>query len=114
VSQWSVYLQRLAGNGFLAVRSKGGQRAHIVQPVGQLYENDPQVRGHSHQHLAQVFSLLFAHRGTLLQLSREGKSQLGELTHAVHQPRHVRPEFVFYLLERDAAIFRNVMQQGGG
>jgi hypothetical protein len=32
--------------------------AHVVQTVGELHEDHPQVLGHRHEELAEVFRLL--------------------------------------------------------
>jgi hypothetical protein len=32
--------------------------AHVVQPVGELHEDHPQILGHRHEQLAEVLGLL--------------------------------------------------------
>ena len=41
------------------------QRAHVVQAVGQLDEDDADVVHHGQHHLAQVFGLLLFARGEI-------------------------------------------------
>jgi hypothetical protein len=36
---------------------QGGDRAHVVEPVGELDEDHPQVAGHRDDHLAVVLDL---------------------------------------------------------
>ena len=55
-------------------------RAHIVQPVGQLDQNDTQIFGHRHEELAEVFGLLGLKAGQL---------DVGQLGDPVHQHRHL-------------------------
>mmetsp|Transcript_756 Transcript_756/g.2643 ORF Transcript_756/g.2643 Transcript_756/m.2643 type:complete len:297 (+) Transcript_756:1572-2462(+) len=42
------------------------QRAHVVQPVGQLDDDDPHVLGHRQEHLLQVVRLHVGRRGQRL------------------------------------------------
>ena len=53
-----VDLHRLAGDALLLLRRQAVQRAHVVEPVGELDEDDPDVLGHRQQHLADVLGLL--------------------------------------------------------
>ena len=57
VSQGRIDVQSLAGDGFLAVGLQVLERAHVVQPVGQLDEHHAHIRYHGQQHLAHVFCL---------------------------------------------------------
>ena len=46
------------GDALLLPRRHRGDRAHVVEAVGQLDDEDPQVLGHGHQHLAHGGGLL--------------------------------------------------------
>ncbi len=49
------------GDAAAFVRAQGAQGAHVVGAVGQLDQNDPDILGHRHHHLAEVLGLrLFA------------------------------------------------------
>ena len=61
VGQRGVDVERLLGDALLLLGRHRRDRAHVVQPVGELDEQHPQVGGHRHQHLA--------HRGGLLGLA---------------------------------------------
>ena len=65
VRDGGVYLHRL--QRFLALLFLGliGHGTHIMQAVGDLYENYADVLGHCHKHLAQVFHLLVFLAGVL-------------------------------------------------
>ena len=58
VRQRGVHVQRLAGDGHLPLGLLVFERAHIVQPVGQLDQHDADVLAHGQEHLAQRFGLL--------------------------------------------------------
>ena len=53
-----IDVQRLARDPFTMRRCHGIERAHVVQSIGELDENDPHVLGHCQQHLAETLRLL--------------------------------------------------------
>ena len=53
-----VYVECLAGNLVLFVCLHELERAHVVQAVGYLYENDPDVLAHCEQEFLEVLGLL--------------------------------------------------------
>ena len=77
-------------------------RAHVVQPVGELDQDHPDVGGHRHDHLAVVL-------GLRLVAGLEG--QPGELGDAVDQPGDLLPERRRHLLQRSAGVLDGVVQQ---
>ena len=87
IGQRGEDLQRLAGNCPAAFWWQGVKRAHVVQPVGQLDDHDPDVLRHREEHLAQAFRLMLAAR-FLTVLAEPVNSFLLDLLqfgHAVHQ-----------------------------
>ena len=80
------------------------QRAHVVQPVGQLDQQHPQILAHRQQEFAQIFggALLLAHR-----------LDLGQLGHAIDQPGDIGAEQALHLLDSGEGIFHRIVQQGG-
>jgi hypothetical protein len=60
--QRGVYLHRLASLVQPSFLGKRRQRPHVVQPVGELDEDDPNVLGHRDEHLAQVVALRLRER----------------------------------------------------
>ena len=58
LGQRRVDLHRLAGDAVLLLGRQAVQRAHVVEPVGELDQDDPDVLGHRQQHLADVLGLL--------------------------------------------------------
>ena len=78
VSQRSVDLERLLGLLDLLLLAQVAQGAHVVEAVGELDQDDADVFGHGHDHLAVVFGLL---------LFGGGEADLGQLGDAVDQHR---------------------------
>ena len=58
VGELGVDFQRFAGDAAAAVGLFGIQRAHIVQAVGELDDDDADVFGHRHDELAEAFGLM--------------------------------------------------------
>ncbi len=67
------------------------ERAHVVQPVGELDDDDADVLGHGQEHLAHVLGLLLLHG--------LGLPNLAELRDAVDQARDVAAEALLDLGE---------------
>jgi len=78
-------------------------RAHVVQPVGQLDQNDAQVLGHGHKQLAEILGLLGLVAGQL---------QIGQLGHPIDQHRHLVAKAFFNLAVGRFGVFDRVVQQG--
>ncbi len=81
VGQRGQHLERLAGLALLLVRRQEAQRAHVVQPVGELDDQHARVAGHRDDHLADRLGL-----GRLAELD------LVELGDAVDQVRDLGAE----------------------
>jgi hypothetical protein len=80
------------------------ERAHVVQAVGQLDEEDAQVLAHRQQELAQVFRRAFAFRHRL---------DLGKLGHPVDQPGDIGAEQALDLLDSGQRVFHGVVEKRG-
>ena len=81
VGQRGEHLERLAGLALLLGRRQEAQRAHVVQPVGELDDQHAGVARHRHDHLADR-----------LGLGRIAELDLVELGHAVDQLRDLGAE----------------------
>ncbi len=99
-----VDLQRLAGDAAALVEAHGIQRAHVVQAVGQLDEDDAHVVRHRQQHLAKILGLRFF-VGLVFQ-----PVQLGN---AVDQFGGNLAEILRDLRLGDGGVFHHVVQQRG-
>ncbi len=81
------------------------QRAHIVQPVAQLDQQNADILAHRQQELAQILrrALVLGH---LLDAR--------ELGHPVDQPRDLGPEIGLNILDRGERVLDRVVEQRGG
>ncbi len=105
VRDGSVDVERLAGDLLLALGREVLQRAHVVQAVGQLDEDDADVVDHGQHHLAQVFGLGFF---------AGGEVDLADLGDAFDDVRHLLTEFLPDFYGGDRGVFDRVVQQAGG
>ncbi len=80
------------------------ERPHVVEAVGELDKNDPDVVGHGQQHLAEVLGL------TLLFGLEVNLSDLGD---AVDQVCHLDAEHPLQFLPGGEGILDGVMEQPG-
>jgi hypothetical protein len=58
VGQRCVDLERLTGDALLLVGRERPERAHVVEPVAEFDDHDPQVVGHRQEHLPDVLGLM--------------------------------------------------------
>ena len=103
VGNGRIDLQSLKGLLLLLFRSLVLHGAHIVQPVGDLDEDDPDVLGHGQQHFAQIFHLL---------LGLGGIVDPGQLADPLHQVRHRRGELLGDVLVGGGGVLNGVVEQG--
>ena len=97
-----VDLQRLVGLQRLFLLRQCAQRAHVVQPVGQLDQDHPDVGGHRHHHLAVVLGL------PLVAALEVHPGQLGD---TVDQLGDLLAEFLADLLQGRAGVLDRVVEQ---
>ena len=95
-------VERLLGLLDLLLLGERVERAHVVEPVGQLDQDHPDVGGHRDHHLAVVLGLLL-----VAALERDA----GELGHAVDELGDVVAEVLAHVLERCARVLDGVVQQ---
>jgi len=103
VGNGRIDLQSLKGLLLLLFRSLVLHGAHIVQPVGDLDEDDPDVLGHGQQHFAQIFHLL---------LGLGGIVDPGQLADPLHQIRHRGGELLGDVLVGGGGVLNGVVEQG--
>ena len=104
VRQRRVDVEGLLGDGALAGHRHDRDRAHVVQAVGQLDQQDAPVLGHGDEHLAD--------RGGLLVLLGV-ELQPVELGDAVDDRGDLVAELLGQPLLGDAGVLHGVVQQGG-
>jgi hypothetical protein len=95
----------LLGRAALLPLGHDGQGPHVVQPVGQLDDQDPPVVGHGHEHLAD--------RGRLLGLLGV-ELEAVELGHAVDDEGHGLRRSPSMTSSGEPGVLHGVVQQGGG
>ena len=98
-------LQRLLRLLLLLVLRHRAERAHVVQAIGELDQDDPDVAGHRDHHLAVVL-------GLAIVAALEGDAR--ELGDAVHERRDLLAELAAHLVQRRARVLDRVVQQRGG
>ena len=97
-----VNFHRLVGFAALLFGRLVLHRPHIVQPVGQLDEDNADILVHRQKHLADILRLL-------LLFGREG--HVGQLGDAADHNRDVRAEGFFQFVERHRRILNDVVQK---
>ncbi len=102
VRQRRVDLERLARLLHLLLLRHRVDRAHVVQAVGELDQDDPHVGGHRDHHLAVVVRLRLVAR-------LEGDA--GQLRDAVDDRRDLLAEALAHLLDRRRGVLDRVVQQ---
>jgi hypothetical protein len=99
-----VDLQRFHRDAPARFRGLRAQRAHVVQAVGQLDQDDAQVARHRQQHLAETL------RGGFLAI---GEAQLVQLGDAIDQFGHGLAELRGQVLARERRVLDGVVQDRG-
>ena len=105
VGDGGIHLHGLPGFIPALLLGPGVAGAHIMQPVAELDDHDPDIPAHGQQHLAQVLGL---------QLLDVGELNFRQLGDAVHQQGHFLAERGFDLLDGGGGILHHVVQQGSG
>jgi len=104
VREHGVDLAGLRGDRVPAVRLERVERAHVVQAVGQLDQDDPDVLRHREEHLAEVLRLL------RLGIAERDAADLRD---AVDEQRDLRAELAPQPVEADRLVLlEDVVQQG--
>ena len=99
-----VDFECLGGDAAALVRSHGIERAHVVQPIRELDEDDAHVTRHGQQHFAEVFRLRFLVRAEF---------DLVELGDAIDQIGGGFAEAVDDFEFGDRGVVHDVMEEGG-
>ena len=100
-----VDLERLARLLELLLLPQVLDRPHVVQPVGELDEDDAMVLRHRHDHLAVVLRLRLL---TALEVDP------GQLRDALDEPGHLVAELVAHLLDRRVRVLDDVVEDAAG
>ena len=104
VGQGRVHVHGLARLKQAAILAQGGKRAHVMQAVGELNDDDADVLGHGEEHLAQRKRLLLVHAVDF---------DVGELGHAIDELGHRIAKQAGNIGERGLSILDGIVQQRG-
>ena len=102
VGERRVDLERLAGLLELLLLRQRRERAHVVEAVGELDQDDPDVRGHRDHHLAVVLGLVL-----VAALERDPR----ELRDAVDQSGDRVAEELAHLVEARRRVLDRVVEE---
>ena len=105
VRERRVHVEALLRDAALLHLGQRRDRLHVVEPVGELDEQDPDVLGHRHEHLAE-------RRGLLRLLGVELEAV--ELRDAVDDAGDLGPEPRLDVLEGDLGVLDGVVEQRAG
>ena len=110
VSKRSVNIKRFPRYPLPLFKRAVAERAHIVEAVGKLYDDDSNVVRHREIHLAKVLSLTI-----LLRLEIGYVAGLSQLCDAVDHAADILSEELVELLDRyTVAVLHNVVQEARG
>ena len=104
VGQGRVHVHSLACLKQATVLAQGGERAHIMQAVGEFDDDDANVLGHGKEHLAQREGLLLVHAVDF---------DIGELGHAVYELCHGFTKQAGNVGKRGFGVLDGIVQQRG-
>ena len=104
MARGGVDAQRFLGDGALLVLLLELQGGDVVQAVGELDQDDPDVVGHGQDHLADVLGL-----SLLLGL----EVHLADLGHALDDGADLGAELLGNLSDGGVRVLHGVMQQAG-
>ena len=104
VGEGGVDLHGLEGFFLLLLRRLVLHGAHVVQPVGDLDEDDTDILAHGKEHLPEVLHLLLLHGAVC---------HPGQLGNAVHDVRHRGAEALGDVLVGAVGVLDAVVEQGG-
>ncbi len=104
VGEWRVDLERLPRLLDLFLLPEVLDRPEVVQPVGELDDDDPVVLGHREHHLPVVLGL---------RLLAALEVDAGQLRDAVDEPGDLVAELGADVVERDVGVLDDVVEQGG-
>ncbi len=96
-----IDIQRFARDALSLAAWHRVERLHVVQAIGELDEDDPNVADHRQHHLAEALGL---------GLGAGTKLDLIELADAVHQQRDFVAELFLDLLESGVGVFDRIVQ----
>jgi hypothetical protein len=105
VRDGGIDFERLAGDFLLALGIEMFEGAHVVQPVGELDEDDADVVDHGQHHFAEVLGLRFFSGREI---------DFADLGDALDDVGNLFAEFLADFDGGDRSVFNGVVEQAGG
>ena len=102
IGEGGIDLAGLPSNPLALFFLQGTNGAHVVDPIRQLHQHNPNVTGHRHKHPAQIFGLCL---GAVVEMNA---TKLGD---PLHQLTHFRAEMLLDLLERYIGVFHHIVEE---
>ena len=102
VRDWRVNIERFASNAAALVRAHGIERAHVVQTVGELDQDDADIARHGQQHFSKAFGLLLRFCGEVKAV------KLGK---PVDEIADLIAELLDQFLLGDTLVFHDIVQK---
>ena len=103
VCQRSIEVKRFTGYLELLCGQHRTQRTHVMETVGYLDQDHPDIVTHRQQQLTEIFRLC---RGLLTE------DTTGNLRQAIHDLGDLLAEHILNILNRVFGIFHHIVQQG--
>ena len=105
MGQRGIYVEGLLGDPTLLLLPQGVNGPEVVETVEQLDDQDPDVLGHGHHHLAD---------GRRLGLLPVRVADPVELGHPIDETPDLVAELHGEVAQREVRVLHGVMEQGGG
>src|SRR6185437_5328669 len=102
VRQWRVQVARLLSDAPALLFGKRLERAHVVQAIGELDDDDARILGDRQQQLAIVLDL---------RVARRMRRQVLDLCEPVHDPRDFLAELQFDVGEGEAGVLDHIVDE---
>jgi hypothetical protein len=104
VREGSVYVQGLFGDALLFFGSQVLERPHVVEAIGQLNDDNPDIADHGEQHFANVFGLV---------VFAIGKLDFIEFGHALNDVGDLLAKTAANLLSGNVRVLDSIVEQAG-
>ena len=104
VSDGGIDFEGLLGDPFLALSAQRTHGPHVVEPIGELDHDDPDVVDHGEEHLANAFGLA---------LLAGVEVELGQLRDAIDAPSDIVAETLSYIFDGYDRVFDRVVEKSG-
>lgn len=106
VGDGGINLEGLARDALLLLWREMLEGAHVVEAIGELDDDDPDVLGHGEKHLAQVLEVVLFLGATEFDLAEFGD--------AIDEESDVSAKFLSDFVKGDSGVFGDVVEEASG